>query len=600
MLVAAVDCATLTLSCALAEVGEGEVTLLADRTERAEPSGRGGHSARLPGALVELLGLLERRLPDVEGYAVGLGPGSFTGLRIGLATWKGLAYANRRPIAGVSSLAAMALDAAGAAPAGAVLVPLLDARKGEVYCGFYRAAGGRVEPIEPEAALGPVALLERVASLRRGGAEVLGFGEGFGAYRDVLAGPLAPLERLGSGFVSLPARGEASALMPLSRLPGAGGEALLPEDALALDNRRVFAAGRAGMLRVLLREDGAPSPLRLALEAGGAASGFDVRAVDAAALAAQAGDADVIVIGDVARPGPAELQAVLDFWRGGGALLLVPGLRADGVAWNELLLGELGAGELGPGETAPANAAWRLVRRAAGHPVLEGFPARPGEPLSSASFGLVRAYRPGSGRVLLEYDRAHPALIEAPHALVLNATLDLAHGDFAVSGAFLPLIHQCVRVLGRGTAAASLAPGDVWRAPAATGEWRVVDETGRDVPVALGGARGATRIETAPLERPGLYRVLLGGRLRGSFAVNPDPRESDLASLEEPALVAGFPAGRASVLRAGADLARRVREARFGRELWAEFALLALALLVAESIIGRWGMPPSWKPRRAG
>lgn len=414
------------------------------------------------------------------------------------------------------------------------------------------------------------------------------------------AGPLAPLERLGSGFVSLPARGAATALMPLSRLPGAGGEALLPEDALALDNRRVFAAGRAGMLRVLLREDGLPSPLRLALEAGGAASGFDVRAVDAAALAAQAGDADVIVLGDVARPGPAELQAVLDFWRGGGALLLVPGLRADAAAWNALLLRELGAGELGGAENAPGNAAWRLVRRAAGHPVLEGFPARPGEPLSSASFSLVRAYRPGGARVLLEYDRAHPALLEAPHALVLNASLDLAHGDFVVSGAFLPLVHQCVRVLGRGTAAASLVPGDVWRAPGATGEWRVVDETGRDVPVSLGGARGATRLATAPLERPGLYRVLLGGRLRGSFAVNPDPRESDLASLEEPALVAGFPAGRASVLRAGDDLARRVREARFGRELWAEFALLALALLVAESVIGRLGMPPSWKARRAG
>lgn len=414
------------------------------------------------------------------------------------------------------------------------------------------------------------------------------------------AGALAPLERLGSGFVSLPARGEASALMPLSRLPEAGGEALLPEDALALDNRRVFAAGRAGMLRVLLREDGGPSPLRLALEAGGAASGFDVRAVDAAALAAQAADADVIVLGDLARPGPAELQAVLDFWRGGGALLLAPGERADAVAWNELLLGELGAGELGPGERAPEGASWRLVRRAAGHPVLEGFPARPGEPLSAATFSLVRAYRPGGARVLLEYDRAHPALVEAPRALVLNAVLDLAHSDFAVSGAFLPLVHQCVRVLGRGTAAASLAPGDVWRAPAATGEWRVVDETGRDVPVALGGRRGATRLETAPLERPGLYRVLLGGRLRGSFAVNPDPRESDLASLEEPVLVAGFPAGRATVLRAGDDLARRVREARFGRELWAEFAILALLLLVAESVIGRWGMPASWKARRAG
>ncbi len=405
------------------------------------------------------------------------------------------------------------------------------------------------------------------------------------------AGALAPGDRLGSGFVSLPGRGEAAALLPLSRLPVAGGEALLPEDALALDNRRVFAAGRAGALHVLLREDGGPSPLRLALEAGGEASGFDVRAVDAAGLAAQAADADVIVLGDVARPGPAELQALLDFWRGGGGLLLVPGPRADADAWNRLLLREVGAGELGGEDQAPAGAAWRLVRRVAGHPVLGGFPARPGEPLSSASFTVVRAYRPGPGRVLLEYDRAHPALIEAPHALVLNASLDLASSDFAVSGAFLPLVHQCVRVLGRGTAALSLAPGDVWRAPATTGEWRVLDEGGRDVPVALAGTQGATRLETAPLEQPGLYRVLLGGRLRSSFAVNPDPRESDLTALDESALLAGFPPGRATLLHAGADLARRVREARFGRELWAVFALLALALLVAESVIGRWGMP---------
>jgi hypothetical protein len=412
--------------------------------------------------------------------------------------------------------------------------------------------------------------------------------------------PLAPGERLGSGFVSLPANGTASTLLPISRLPGAGGEALLPEDALSMDNRRVFAAGRAGMLRVLLREDGAPSPLRLALEAGGPASGFDVRAVDAAALAAQAADADVIVIGDIVRPGPAELQAVLDYWRGGGALLLAPGARADAVAWNELLLRELGAGELGAAETAPAGAAWRLVRRAAGHPVLEGFPARAGEPLSSARFSAVRAWRAGNARVLLEYDRSRPALIETPHALVLNATLDLAASDFAVSGAFLPLIHQCVRVLGRGTAAASLAPGDVWRAPAATGEWRVVDESGRDLSLAPGGSKGATRLATTPLERPGLYRVLLGGQLRGSFAVNPDPRESDLTPIAESELVAGFPAGRASVLRPGEDLARRVRQARFGRELWAEFALLALALLIAESVIGRWGMPAGLVTRREG
>jgi len=406
------------------------------------------------------------------------------------------------------------------------------------------------------------------------------------------AGPLAPGARLASGFVSLPARGEASTLLPLARVPEAGGEVLLPEDALALDNRRVFAAGRAGALRVLLREDASQSPLRFALEAGGAASGLDVRAVDPAGLVAQAADADVIVIGDVTRLGPAELQAVLDFWRGGGALLLVPGGRADAADWNASLLRELGAGTLGPSERAGAGSAWRLVRRAAGHPVLEGFPARPGEPLSSARFESVRAFKAGPrARVLLEYDREHPALLEVPHALVLVADLDPASSDFAVSGAFLPLLHQCVRVLGRGTAAASLAPGDVWRAPGATGDWRVIDEEGRDVPVSLGGAGGATRVVTAPLERPGLYRVLHDGKLRGSFAVNPDPRESDLAPIGGPELQAGFPKGRTTILHPGEDLARRVREARYGRELWALFALLALALLVAESVIARWGMP---------
>jgi hypothetical protein len=96
---------------------------------------------------------------------------------------------------------------------------------------------------------------------------------------------------------------------------------------------------------------------------------------------------------------------------------------------------------------------------------------------------------------------------------------------------------------------------------------------------------------TVPLERPGLYRVFRGSELRGTFAVNPDPRESDLAPIDEASLVAGFPAGRARVLHPGEDLARRVREARFGRELWPLFTLLALALLVIETIVARQAMP---------
>lgn len=422
-----------------------------------------------------------------------------------------------------------------------------------------------------------------------------GFDAGAGATQDfavevrALAGRGEAGGALGRGFVALPARGEGRTLVPLTRLPEGGAEVLLPDDALALDNRRVFAAGRAGTLRVKLREDGAPSPLRLALTAGSPSSGLDVRAVDAPTLAAGAGDAELLVIGDVERLGPGETQAVLDFHRAGGALLLAPGVRADLAAWNTLL-GTLGAGSLGPDAEPGAGGVWRLQRAVAGHPVLEGFSSRPGEPLTQARFARVPAFTPAAGaRVLLRFDEAHAALVEAPRVLVLTAPSDPARGDFAVSGAFLPLLHQAARVLARGTASPSLTPGDVWSAPAAP-DLRLEDETGRAVPLHTETVRGATRVVSAPLERPGLHRAWVGGEPRASFAVNPDPREGDLAATEDATLRAAFPRGRAQLLRPGDDLATRVRAARYGRELWRECLLLALLLLVAESVIARWGM----------
>jgi len=221
VLVAALDTATLTLSCALVDVAPGAAPRLrCERTEHAPRAGSGaaatgGHGARLPGALRDLLVAEGLKLPDVEGYAIGIGPGSFTGLRIGLATWKGLAYANRRPIAGASSLAAMALAAAPSAPPGATLVPLLDARKGEVYAGFFRAAGEGVEPVAPEAALPPEALLARLATLPA----PLAFGGGLDAYADALEA----VPRLGGAVAFPPALAVAALAAP--RLLGAAFDA---------------------------------------------------------------------------------------------------------------------------------------------------------------------------------------------------------------------------------------------------------------------------------------------------------------------------------------------------------------------------------------
>jgi hypothetical protein len=398
-------------------------------------------------------------------------------------------------------------------------------------------------------------------------------------------------DELARGFLGLPARGATSTLLPLARVPDEGGAVTIPDDPLPLDNRRVFAAGRSGTLRVVLREDGPPSTLRLALEAGAPASGLAVETVAAAALPARLADADVLVLNDLERLAAPETQAVLDFQRSGGGVLVVLGARADAGFWNGSLLREAGLGTLGGTEQAAPEAAWRLVRSLAGHAALAGFPARAGEPLSTARFRAVRRFAVAPGaRVLREFDRAHPALVEGTRTLAFAAGLDPQASDFPVSGAFLPLLHQAVKVLGRGTAAASLTPGERYSAPAATGLWRIEDEQGRDVPAELQATAGATRLVSAPLERPGLCRVIQGATVRSTFAVNPDPRESDLAAVPEAALLRAFPAGRAQVLHPGADLARRVREARYGRELWTWFVALALLLLAAESVIGRWGM----------
>lgn len=93
------------------------------------------HSERLLEA-IDLV-LREARCPmeELDGWAVSLGPGSFTGLRIGVATIKGLAFATRKPVAGISSLEVLASQIA---PTPYLICPLLDARKGEVYTAFYR------------------------------------------------------------------------------------------------------------------------------------------------------------------------------------------------------------------------------------------------------------------------------------------------------------------------------------------------------------------------------------------------------------------------------------------------------------------------------
>jgi tRNA threonylcarbamoyladenosine biosynthesis protein TsaB len=104
---------------------------------------------------------------ELHAIAIGAGPGSFTGLRIGMATAKGIAFAARRPLWAVSSLAALAADAAeelAGEPgdhAGGVICAALDARRGELFAGCYR--GGAA--LGPERVMPPGELAAWVAEL---------------------------------------------------------------------------------------------------------------------------------------------------------------------------------------------------------------------------------------------------------------------------------------------------------------------------------------------------------------------------------------------------------------------------------------------------
>jgi len=109
--------------------------------ERAKTAAR--HSANLLALVDELLREIGISIGGLAAIACGAGPGSFTGLRVGLAVAKGLALPTDRPLVLVSSLEALACDLAVASPEAPLLLPCLDAGKGQVYARLYDAGTGQ-------------------------------------------------------------------------------------------------------------------------------------------------------------------------------------------------------------------------------------------------------------------------------------------------------------------------------------------------------------------------------------------------------------------------------------------------------------------------
>jgi tRNA threonylcarbamoyladenosine biosynthesis protein TsaB len=173
MRVMGLDSATNVASVAIVENNK----LLAELTFNTIKN----HSQRLMPMLAWMLEETKLTLDDLDGFAVAVGPGSFTGLRIGLATIKAMAHVQNKPVLAVPTLDGLAANLEGTS---GTICPILNARRNEVYSALYRWNGSYNERLTDYMALG----LEPLAAMLKKEGEMITFlGDGVEAYQETLA-----------------------------------------------------------------------------------------------------------------------------------------------------------------------------------------------------------------------------------------------------------------------------------------------------------------------------------------------------------------------------------------------------------------------------
>lgn len=168
----ALDSSGLVASVAVME----EDTLLAEFTMNYKKT----HSQTLLPMLDEMAKMIELDLNTLDAIAVAGGPGSFTGLRIGAATAKGLGLALKKPLISVPTVDGLAYNLCGTDK---IVCPLMDARRNQVYTGIYEFEGNKLIVLEPQMAVDIKEIAEKLNAL---GKEVIFLGDGYPVYAQKL------------------------------------------------------------------------------------------------------------------------------------------------------------------------------------------------------------------------------------------------------------------------------------------------------------------------------------------------------------------------------------------------------------------------------
>ena len=176
MKVLALDSSGLVASVAVVEEDGESSNLLAEYTVNYKKT----HSQTLLPMLDEIATMIELDLNTLDAIAVAAGPGSFTGLRIGSATAKGLGLALKKPLVHIPTVDALAYNLYGT---DRLICPLMDARRNQVYTGIYEFRQNRLHLLEPQMA---VSIQEIAKKLQALGREVIFLGDGVPVYRRCL------------------------------------------------------------------------------------------------------------------------------------------------------------------------------------------------------------------------------------------------------------------------------------------------------------------------------------------------------------------------------------------------------------------------------
>jgi len=362
------------------------------------------------------------------------------------------------------------------------------------------------------------------------------------------------------------------------------GEVTMAEDRLPIDDRRYYAVpSRRRVVGVV--GDAYYVKTALSPEGGGGFRPLDIEegSLNRESLAR----ADVLVLSNVPRFSPLEVEAISEFVLAGGSVLIFLGSRVDVGAYNRNLLPHLGDMRIEGASPAGGTAFYTIERFERGHRIFDKFKSD-ANPFADTRFYQFMKVRAGDGHTIASFSDGSPAIVEvSDRVMVVTTPPDVAWNDFALTSQFLPVLHETLLYLSsRARLSRSYHLGEEILIPSTPAEGEVVLEGPNGVIRHFPDAGG--RIVGFPIRSPeeaGIYFLKTDRETLSVFALNVDTSESDLTKADINQVKSKLRDFDLRQVSETDDVGESVSMLRQGRDLARMFLWAALALLLLETVL---------------